>query len=46
MKREPVVEKPRAVRESRYVPANAEPVILTKESGRQRLVRSLQQKKR
>jgi hypothetical protein len=45
MKRESVVEKPPAVREVMRVPTNAEPAIFTKESGRLRLFRSLQQKK-
>jgi hypothetical protein len=42
MKREPVVEKSRAVMESRYVPTNAEGAILTNESGRSRGVRRKQ----
>jgi hypothetical protein len=45
MKIEPVVEKPPAVRESRDVRANAEPAIVTTESGRQRLARRLQSSK-
>jgi hypothetical protein len=42
MKREPVVEKPRPVRESRDVPTNAETAILSKESGRLRVLKRLQ----
>jgi hypothetical protein len=46
MKRGPVVEKPRAVTEVMPVKANAEPATLITESGRQRVVRSVQPKKR
>jgi hypothetical protein len=40
MKREPVGAKPRAVREVMPVSTNAEAAILTKEFGRQRLLRT------